>query len=414
QSKPKKPRAPSTKEYVPQFRSGPYAILITLHTKTKSGEFMSKNEIIKLGQNLCESSFDVPAAGKQYTAWASMKLLVDRGLVFASGRPARYTITQEGRELAGRLMTATDNQRKQGGSSINVAITSRHSSPTEDEGTLTDEDDATRDRRAGVSLSRLVAFEKGTFYIEVVIDNREVRSRSNREYIQQKLQERGLKVSTRVLQLGDFMWVARKKDAQRPDEVNDIVLDYIIERKTMTDLTSSIKDGRFKEQKFRLSNCGVSNVIYLVEKDDMTMANAFGIQSIRSAIAMTQICDGFFVKETSNTDESIEYIARMTTRLNDIYKDRAIYAVHACDMSPELRPKLQHRGQYDNTNRSNDTPKGLDGNALHITYEAFSEANGKKTNFTRRDLWIRQLMTIRGISAEKASSIAKVFPTMQR
>ena len=43
------------------------------------------------------------------------------------------------------------------------------------------------------------------------------------------------------------------------------MLDYIVERKTGSDLASSIIDGRYEEQKFRLKNCGINNVIYLVE-----------------------------------------------------------------------------------------------------------------------------------------------------
>ena len=39
-----------------------------------------------------------------------------------------------------------------------------------------------------------------------------------------------------------------------PDEDKEIVLDFIVERKTMDDLVSSIKDGRFQEQKVYLAS----------------------------------------------------------------------------------------------------------------------------------------------------------------
>jgi crossover junction endonuclease MUS81 len=41
------------------------------------------------------------------------------------------------------------------------------------------------------------------------------------------------------------------------------VLDYIIERKKADDLAASIIDGRYKEQKYRLKNCGAKNILYL-------------------------------------------------------------------------------------------------------------------------------------------------------
>jgi ERCC4-type nuclease len=44
-----------------------------------------------------------------------------------------------------------------------------------------------------------------------------------------------------------------------------LVLDCVVERKTVNDLASSIVDGRYEEQKCRLQDCGVANCVYLVE-----------------------------------------------------------------------------------------------------------------------------------------------------
>ena len=43
------------------------------------------------------------------------------------------------------------------------------------------------------------------------------------------------------------------------------MLPYLVERKRMDDLASSIKDGRCREQKHRLQQTGVQAVVYLVE-----------------------------------------------------------------------------------------------------------------------------------------------------
>jgi len=58
--------------------------------------------------------------------------------------------------------------------------------------------------------------------------------------------------------------VTKKKANQQPEYI-DYVLDFIVERKTADDLAASIVDGRYEEQKFRLKNCGINNVIYLIE-----------------------------------------------------------------------------------------------------------------------------------------------------
>ena len=58
-----------------------------------------------------------------------------------------------------------------------------------------------------------------------------------------------------------------KKTKKKPEfrEYIDYVLDFIVERKTADDLAASIVDGRYEEQKVRLKNCGINNVIYLIE-----------------------------------------------------------------------------------------------------------------------------------------------------
>lgn len=59
-----------------------------------------------------------------------------------------------------------------------------------------------------------------------------------------KLSELKVKFQVRHLSVGDFTWIARCRT--RKDE---LVLPYIVERKRMDDLSASIKDGRFHEQK---------------------------------------------------------------------------------------------------------------------------------------------------------------------
>lgn len=139
------------------------------------------------------------------------------------------------------------------------------------------------------------------------VDNREKRSNSDINYFYDRFKASGLKTELKTLPLGDFLWVIRlhneagyEDDIENDllEEINnpnlddldenttkkkkkkkvapklkkkkvpvfvDYVLDFIIERKTADDLAASIMDGRYEEQKFRLKNCGINNVIYLVE-----------------------------------------------------------------------------------------------------------------------------------------------------
>lgn len=54
-------------------------------------------------------------------------------------------------------------------------------------------------------------------------------------------------LQTRQLPVGDALWIARHKVLR-----HEYVLDFIVERKRVDDLWSSIKDNRYKEQKLRL------------------------------------------------------------------------------------------------------------------------------------------------------------------
>lgn len=47
----------------------------------------------------------------------------------------------------------------------------------------------------------------------------------------------------RRLSVGDFAWICRDQSG------NELLLPYILERKRLDDLSGSIKDGRFHEQK---------------------------------------------------------------------------------------------------------------------------------------------------------------------
>lgn len=170
----------------------------------------------------------------------------------------------------------------------------------------------------------------------------------------------------------------------------------ILERKGKDDLISSIQDGRFKEQKTRLSKCGISNVIYLVEEFDPI---AFVGDSLATALTETQIQHDFFVKCTANVEGSVEYLTRMTKLLQATLDPTDLEILQNNDINLEthhlLRKHLAKSGK-----------PGL------IPLSSFSTLNSKSKNLGTKDFFQRQLMAIRGISAEKAFILARHFTSM--
>ena len=82
----------------------------------------------------------------------------------------------------------------------------------------------------------------GSYSIQLVMDNREIHSQVDRDRLERKIGEAGIDYTVRALDIGDVLWIAKSGS-------DEYVLDYIVERKRMDDLVSSITDGRFHEQK---------------------------------------------------------------------------------------------------------------------------------------------------------------------
>lgn len=55
-----------------------------------------------------------------------------------------------------------------------------------------------------------------------------------------------------------------------------------------------------------------------------------------------------------------------------------------------------------------------DNRRYHIPFAAFNELNSKSRNLMLRDVYVKQLLCIRGVSVEKAAAIAGKYPTFKR
>jgi ERCC4-type nuclease len=93
-------------------------------------------------------------------------------------------------------------------------------------------------------------------------------------------------------------------------EIGDIILcgTIIIERKSVSDLYSSIIDGRYEEQGYRLSNLSTfhkHNIVYLIEGD---ISRHKQKNMLMSAIFSINYYKGFSVMRTHNIQETADYI----------------------------------------------------------------------------------------------------------
>uniref|UniRef100_A0A8D0GMI4 Crossover junction endonuclease MUS81 n=1 Tax=Sphenodon punctatus TaxID=8508 RepID=A0A8D0GMI4_SPHPU len=105
----------------------------------------------------------------------------------------------------------------------------------------------------------------------------------------------------------------------QPPAPRELALGYVVERKRMADLCSSIIDGRFREQKFRLHQCGLQHPIYLVEDSGTIQHLSLPESTLQQAVINTQVVDGFFVKRTRDVRESAAYLTVMTRHLDRLF-----------------------------------------------------------------------------------------------
>jgi len=109
---------------------------------------------------------------------------------------------------------------------------------------------------ANFSPDDAIRYTPGTYDIMLVMDTREIKNRRDEDAICKGLSDWGIHVDVRALKLGDIAWIARLKDGMQPElggDERECVLDYVAERKRLDDLCSSIRDGRYDDQKVSVS-----------------------------------------------------------------------------------------------------------------------------------------------------------------
>uniref|UniRef100_A0A7N8YFZ2 Crossover junction endonuclease MUS81 n=1 Tax=Mastacembelus armatus TaxID=205130 RepID=A0A7N8YFZ2_9TELE len=377
------------REYVPQKRSGGYAVLLTLYRQSQipgSKGYMFKLELQAEAQLLCDKSFTVPDLGSKYTAWSSVSTLIQKNLVIKTHNPARY---KKKKSNCGSTRTHT-----QGLKHFKCSL--------EGEGGERFFSGKPQDSQAASKKASGGCLLPGTYEILLCVDFIETTggSRHCKQELVKELQRNGVNFDIRKLNVGDFLWVAREKVAPVPGQLRapagrELVLDYVIERKRMDDLCGSIIDGRFREQKFRLKRCGLRRPIYLVEECGTAAAHqSLPEATLQQAIVNTQVVDGFFVKRVQDVRESAAYLTVMTRYLTKLYQNRTLIC---------RSRELEGDGE-------SEEERGTPSYSL-ISFAEFNHGAIKNKCQTVKEVFARQLMQISGLSGDKAAAILEHYST---
>lgn len=183
-------------------------------------------------------------------------------------------------------------------------------------------------------------------------------------------------------------------------------LELFIERKSVSDLLSSIKDGRYEEQSYRLDglNHHNHNVIYLVE-GDVNKVNRFKDSSMEkltlySAIFSLNYYKGFSVIRTFNIEESAIFLCNTFVKLNKGKKaNKKAYYKNVIEINDSLQPDIE--------NQMLDVEK-TDKDYVNVIKKV------KKENITSDNIGEIMLCQIPGISSVTALAIMKQMGSLPK
>lgn len=154
--------------------------------------------------------------------------------------------------------------------------------------------------------------------MKIKIDNRERSLIKLLHALKQKYNLKKIELVVEKLDIGDIIIEKNGKEL------------LIVERKSLNDLAGSIKDGRYDEQSFRLSNCDIPNhnIIYLLEGNMFTWEDKrrkMHSKTLYTAMFSLNYYKGFSVIKTNDIMETAEYILRLTDKLHREKNKKAYY-----------------------------------------------------------------------------------------
>ena len=215
----------------------------------------------------------------------------------------------------------------------------------------------------------------------LLIDNREPKSLIN--YLLSFKENNNLDFDYEIksLDVGDYIIY---------DEKNKKNL-VIFERKSLKDLEASIKDGRYNEQSYRLSNENIHNhnIYYIIEGSILNYKNTNFKNTLYSTLCSISYYKGFSIINSLNDIETIEIIYRF---MNKILREKDKFPFYNIDI---------------NENEENIIIENNKDNYIDVI------KSSKKSNITKENIDLIMLMQIPGVSVQSASAILNVFKKLK-
>ena len=207
---------------------------------------------------------------------------------------------------------------------------------------------------------------------------------------------KSIKVQSETLPIGDIII---------NDESEDKI---IIERKSVSDLLSSIKDGRYEEQSYRLNglNHHNHNIVYLIE-GDVNKVNRFKADNqiekltLYSAMFSLNYYKGFSVFRSFSLDETANIICNMAYKISKDLSKKPYF---------ENKAEVVENESEDNLIVTN----GDESEEVQVTNKDYVSVvkKVKKDNITPDNIGEIMLCQIPGISSVTSLAIMEKYKTI--
>ena len=231
------------------------------------------------------------------------------------------------------------------------------------------------------------------YKMKIIVDEREASLYAL--LIQQPRDDKKPKIEKRVLPLGDILFTSD----------DESITHQVIERKSVADLLSSVKDGRYAEQSYRLGNCFPNrhNILYLIEgpvrDNDKKLVFA--------CMASLNYFKGFSITRTVSLAETAQYIEITADKIaRELEKGTSVISVATVSGTGVSAAPTS------TTVTPSDNAPNIEVQQATSTFDYCSVVKvAKKANITRDNIGQLMLMQIPGISSTISGEIMRPFAT---
>ena len=228
-----------------------------------------------------------------------------------------------------------------------------------------------------------------------------------------------IKLKVDNLKLGDiaFFYIDKDnneigtgtEDELKNNENGDELM--LFERKSLTDLASSIKDGRYAEQSFRLNGYEAipnHNIVYLIEGDlskfKESKYNRVTKKTLLSSMFSILYYKGFSVVRTMNTLETCDLISSWADKLE-----------RECEKTSDTKKQYYcaaNKVVVEETDKEEGKEEDKEQSQQYDYCKTLKIKKEKNGNVTPDNIGVIMLCTIPGISSKTAIVIMNEFKTI--